>query len=51
MQSWLALRLEFFANLILLGISLFAACTRNSVNPAKTGVVLSYTLGGKRTML
>ncbi|KAF9473172.1 P-loop containing nucleoside triphosphate hydrolase protein [Pholiota conissans] len=44
-QRWLALRLEFFANALVLGIGLFGAGFRNTVNPAKISVVLSYTLG------
>ena len=47
MQRWLALRLDFFGNILILGIGLFAAAKRNSVNPAKVGVVLTYTLGSK----
>jgi hypothetical protein len=50
-QSWLGLRLEFFGNLLLLGIGLFAAGQRNSVNPAKVGVVLSYSLSSKSPCL
>lgn len=46
MQRWLALRLEFFANALVLGIGLFGAGFRNTVNPAKISVVLSYTLSG-----
>ncbi|KAF9562072.1 multidrug resistance-associated ABC transporter [Agrocybe pediades] len=44
MQRWLAVRLDFFANVLVLGIGLFAAGFRNSVNPSKISVVLSYTL-------
>ena len=47
MQRWLALRLEFFANILVLGIALFGAGFSKSVNPSKVGVVLSYTLSGK----
>ncbi|KAG5647497.1 hypothetical protein DXG03_009434 [Asterophora parasitica] len=43
-QRWLAVRLDIFGNLLVLGIALFAAGFRHSVNPAKVGVVLSYTL-------
>ncbi|KAH6879600.1 cadmium ion transporter [Coprinopsis sp. MPI-PUGE-AT-0042] len=46
-QRWLALRLDLFGNLLVLGIGLFAAGFRESVNPAKVGVVLSYTLGSR----
>ena len=46
MQRWLALRLEFFANFLVLGIGIFGAGFRNSINPSKIGVVLSYTLAG-----
>ncbi|TFK36264.1 cadmium ion transporter [Crucibulum laeve] len=44
-QRWLAVRLDFFGNILLLGIGLFAAGFRNSVDPSKIGVVLTYTLG------
>lgn len=47
MQRWLAMRLEFFANLVILGIGLFAAGLRTSVTPSKIGVVMSYTLSGR----
>ena len=43
-QQWLAVRLDFFGNILVLGIVLFAAGFRNTVNPSKIGVVLSYTL-------
>jgi len=46
MQRWLALRLDLFGNVVLLGICLFGAGMRNSVNPAKVGVVLTYSLAG-----
>ncbi|KAJ2912814.1 hypothetical protein MD484_g7600, partial [Candolleomyces efflorescens] len=43
-QRWLGIRLDFFGNLLVLGIGLFAAGFRHDVNPARIGVVLSYTL-------
>ncbi|KAH9476201.1 ABC-type transporter cicA [Psilocybe cubensis] len=43
-QRWLAVRLDVFGNVLILGIGLFAAGFRHSVNPSKIGVVLSYTL-------
>ncbi|KAF5360312.1 hypothetical protein D9758_009126 [Tetrapyrgos nigripes] len=43
-QHWLTARLDLFANTVVLGIALFAAGFRDSVNPARTGVVLSYAL-------
>ncbi|KAF8984488.1 P-loop containing nucleoside triphosphate hydrolase protein [Cyathus striatus] len=43
-QRWLGVRLDFFGNILILGIGLFAAGFRHSVNPAKIGVVLSYAL-------
>lgn len=51
MQRWLALRLEFFADFLVLGIGFFAAGLRTHVNPSKTGVVLSYTLAGMSRLL
>jgi ATP-binding cassette, subfamily C (CFTR/MRP), member 1 len=47
MQRWLALRLDLFGNILVLGIALFAAGFRATVNPATIGVVLSYTLSSK----
>jgi ATP-binding cassette, subfamily C (CFTR/MRP), member 1 len=46
-QRWLAVRLDFFGNILVLGIALFAAGFRTTVNPSKIGVVLSYTLGSR----
>jgi len=43
-QRWLAVRLDIFANILIFGIALFAAGFRHTINPAKVGVVLSYTL-------
>ena len=47
MQRWLAVRLDLFGNILVLGIGLFAAGFRTTVNPAKIGVVLSYTLASR----
>ena len=47
MQRWLAVRLDFFGNILVLGIVLFGAGFRTTVNPAKVGVVLSYTLASR----
>ena len=47
MQRWLAVRLDLFGNILVLGIALFAAGYRTSVNPANIGVVLTYTLASK----
>ncbi|KAF4584938.1 hypothetical protein EYR40_001764 [Pleurotus pulmonarius] len=44
-QRWLAVRLDVFGNILVFGIALFASGFRNTVNPAKIGVVLTYTLG------
>lgn len=46
-QRWLAIRLDFFGNMLVLGIGLFAAGFRDDVNPASIGVVLTYTLSCK----
>lgn len=46
-QRWLAVRLDFCGNILILGIALFAAGFRHTVNPAKIGVVLTYSLGSK----
>jgi ATP-binding cassette, subfamily C (CFTR/MRP), member 1 len=47
MQRWLAVRLDLFGNILVLGIVLFGAGFRTTVSPAKIGVVLSYTLAGR----
>ncbi|KAJ7148941.1 multidrug resistance-associated ABC transporter [Mycena crocata] len=44
LQCWLALRLDVFGNILIFGIVLFGAGFRNTVDPSKIGVVLSYTL-------
>ncbi|KAJ7753347.1 multidrug resistance-associated ABC transporter [Mycena maculata] len=44
-QRWLSVRLDLLGNLLLLGIGIFASGERHSINPAKVGVVLSYSLG------
>ena len=43
-QRWLAIRLDVFANLLVLGIGLFGSGFRKTVNPSMVGVVLSNTL-------
>jgi ATP-binding cassette, subfamily C (CFTR/MRP), member 1 len=45
-SRWLGLRLDLFGNTLVLGIALFAAGFRTSVDPSKIGVVFSYTLNG-----
>ena len=47
MQRWLAIRLDLFGDILVLGICLFGAATAKSINPAKTSVVLTYTLGSE----
>ncbi|KIK57337.1 hypothetical protein GYMLUDRAFT_46212 [Collybiopsis luxurians FD-317 M1] len=44
LQWYLMIRLDLFANTVILGIALFASGFRKTVNPAKIGVVLSYAL-------
>ncbi len=44
-QRWLSIRLDIAGNLLILGICLFAAGFRHSIDPSKVGVVLTYTLG------
>jgi ATP-binding cassette subfamily C (CFTR/MRP) protein 1 len=43
-QRWLSVRLDLFANVLVLGIALFAAGFRTTVSPSKIGVVLTYSL-------
>uniref|UniRef100_A0A8H8CI96 Multidrug resistance-associated ABC transporter n=1 Tax=Psilocybe cubensis TaxID=181762 RepID=A0A8H8CI96_PSICU len=51
MQRWLALRLEFFGNILVLGIGLFGAGLRTSVTPSKISVVMTYTLSAEMISL
>ncbi|EJD45444.1 ATP-dependent bile acid permease [Auricularia subglabra TFB-10046 SS5] len=41
---WLNLRLNVFSSALILGIGLFAVGERETINPAKVGVVLTYSL-------
>ncbi|KAI1798260.1 multidrug resistance-associated ABC transporter [Ganoderma leucocontextum] len=43
-QRWLGVRLDILGNMLILGICLFAAGFRHTVDPSKIGVVLTYTL-------
>ncbi|KAF9020670.1 multidrug resistance-associated ABC transporter [Hymenopellis radicata] len=43
-QRWLGIRLDMFGNILILGITMFAAGARNTADPSKIGVVLTYTL-------
>ncbi|KAH8823225.1 multidrug resistance-associated ABC transporter [Flagelloscypha sp. PMI_526] len=49
-QRWLSVCLDTFGNILVLGIGLFAAGFRSSVNPAKIGNVLGYTLQITQTL-
>ncbi|KAK7050453.1 oligomycin resistance ATP-dependent permease YOR1 [Favolaschia claudopus] len=51
LQLWLGLRLDLFGNILIFGIALFAAGFRNTVDPSKVGVVLSYTLSTQMVAL
>lgn len=42
--SWLGVRLNFLGSLLALGVALFAVGFRTSVEPSKTGIVLTYAL-------
>lgn len=46
-QRWLGVRLDILGNMLILGICLFAAGFRDTVDPSKIGVVLTYTLSSK----
>ncbi|KAK7682821.1 hypothetical protein QCA50_014205 [Cerrena zonata] len=48
-QRWLSVRLDILGNILILGIALFAAGFRKTVDPSKIGVVLSYTLSITQT--
>lgn len=37
-QRWLGVRLDLLGNILILGIALFGAAFRNTVNPAKIGM-------------
>ncbi|KAG7095244.1 hypothetical protein E1B28_006018 [Marasmius oreades] len=43
-QRWLGVRLDLLGNVLVFGIVLFASGFRKAVDPAKIGVVLSYTM-------
>ena len=43
-NRWLGVRLDLLGNILLFGVALFAVGFRNTVDPSKIGVVLSYTL-------
>ncbi|KAF9488932.1 multidrug resistance-associated ABC transporter [Pleurotus eryngii] len=43
-QRWLAVRLDLSANILVLGISLFGAGFRETIDPSKVALVLTYTL-------
>ncbi|KAF4589934.1 hypothetical protein EYR38_009229 [Pleurotus pulmonarius] len=43
-QRWLAVRLDLSANILILGISLFGAGFRETIDPSKVALVLTYTL-------
>ena len=47
MQRWLAARLDFFGNILMLGVTQVAAGFRTSVHLAKICAVLSHTLASK----
>ncbi|KAG8869673.1 hypothetical protein FRB97_000807 [Tulasnella sp. 331] len=44
LQRWLGIRLDFLGNCLVLGVALFGVGTRNTVQPSKLGVVLTYSL-------
>ncbi len=46
-QRWLGVRLDILGNMLILGICLFAAGFRHTVDPSKIGVVLTYTLSSE----
>ncbi|KAH7103342.1 ATP-dependent bile acid permease [Auriculariales sp. MPI-PUGE-AT-0066] len=43
-QRWLSVRLDLLGNLLVLGIGLVAVGFRDTTNPSKMGVVLTYSL-------
>ena len=43
-NRWLSVRLDLLGNILIFAIGLFAVAFRNTVDPSKIGVVLSYTL-------
>jgi hypothetical protein len=47
---WLSLRLSLLASILILGIALFGVGFRESVSPAKLGVVLTYSLATVRVI-
>ncbi|EJD44567.1 ATP-dependent bile acid permease [Auricularia subglabra TFB-10046 SS5] len=49
-QRWLGVRMDILSNLLVLAIGLIAVGLRNSTNPAKIGIVLTYTLSVTQVM-
>ena len=49
-QRWLSVRLDLLGNFLILGIALFSAGFRKTVDPSKIGVVLSYTLSSTSSL-
>lgn len=49
-QRWLTVRMDLLSNLLVLGIGLVAVGLRDSTNPAKIGIVLTYTLSVTQVM-
>ncbi|KZW02973.1 cadmium ion transporter [Exidia glandulosa HHB12029] len=43
-QRWLGVRLDLLGNILVLGIGIIAVGFRNSVNPSRMGVVMTYSL-------
>jgi hypothetical protein len=43
-QRWLSMRLDMCGNILLLAIGIYTAVRRYSVDPAKIGVILSYSI-------
>ncbi|EJD44619.1 ATP-dependent bile acid permease [Auricularia subglabra TFB-10046 SS5] len=43
-QRWLGVRLDLLGNVLVLGIGLIAVGFRNTTNPSKMGVVMTYSL-------
>ena len=49
-NRWLAIRLEFIANFIVLAESVFATYARDTLNPAVVGLAISYAMSITQTL-
>ncbi|KZV86285.1 hypothetical protein EXIGLDRAFT_752906 [Exidia glandulosa HHB12029] len=49
-QRWLGVRMDLLSNILVLGIGIIGVGLRNTENPSKIGIVLTYTLSVTQVM-